>query len=335
MSDEESKKEEDFSEEPEIEDEEDEEEDDNNYVQDDFINDELDDSEHNDSPKPKAAKKRKRKRSHHSQEELDEDDLDLVKESKTQKGRKRLRKAKEKELADHTLLKDENYADEDNFNHPSAFIDQASLPHPSQTISTSLPQLQLFTTIFGHSSDSEEDEPMPAHSPLASMTDDQLQIESEEKHRNDVLKTDIPERLYLRLKSRLEVSDSEMDAESLWIYKNRKHWQSYQSPSEKVIASVRGVIKYFRKDKFDIPFLATYRCYMFQQELQPSDYWEIYEMDVEWNNFLKTKNAIEERLEKSRKFIAGPEVIDECFAMASNSEDLEDIHGYLTFLAKI
>jgi len=75
-----------------------------------------------------------------------------------------------------------------------------------------------------------------------------------------------------------------------------------------MVESIRNVLKHFRVDYFDIPFIVTYRCYLFQQELQPSDFYDIYEMDLEWNNFRKTKLALEEKLEEVEKDI--PNIAD-------------------------
>jgi len=297
---------------------EDEESDDNNeYVQDDFINDDISE-EAPSTPKQPKPHKRKRKRSHRSDEEIDEDDLDLINEGKSRKNRKRLMKANLKEKDEMPELKDEDYEDEGEVIQDE-FIEGGRPTHirgSGEDIPMINEQLNQFNEIFG---DSDEDEDIKPDEGKIEQDDDmhadaieeKIDIENEEKWRNEVIKVDIPERLYIRLKGRLEPTDEELEEEAKWIYKTKKRWKNYHAPEEKVVASIKGVLKHFRKDKFDIPFLATYRCYLFQQELQVNDFYEIYEMDMEWCNFLKTKKAIEDRLDGIRTHIPNSEMIDE------------------------
>jgi len=49
---------------------------------------------------------------------------------------------------------------------------------------------------------------------------------------------------------------------------------------------------------------------LFQQELQASDFYEIYEMDIEWNNFIKSKTAIKNKLDEIRPYVKDMELID-------------------------
>ena len=66
-----------------------------------------------------------------------------------------------------------------------------------------------------------------------------------------------------------------------------------------------------------------------------NDYYEIYELDLEWSNFLRTKLAIEERLESIRNYVPQIEIIDEFLRTATTNNELEDIHTYLSFQSKI
>lgn len=318
-----------------LEDEEEEYEDDNNYVQDDFINDEDEESAH-DSPKQKP-KRNKRKRSHRSEEELDEDDLDLINEGKTKKGRKRLRKATQKEAIDEHELKDESYADE---NYAQDEFIEGEKKHSYQAGVSGIDSKQLgqFQAIFGDSDEDSDEEPIEKveqEEQMDDLMDEGAGFESYEKFRSEILKADIPERLFMRLKGRMNPTDDELESEAKWIYQHKDHWKKYSVTEEKVVESIKGVLKLFRKDHYDIPFLNTYRSYLYQQELQASDFYEIYELDKEWNNFLKTKVAIQDRLEAIRTLIPQVEIIDEFLSQATNNDDLEDVHYYLAFQSKI
>lgn len=320
------------------------EEDQNEYEKDDFI----DDEEYDDYQPSRKHRKRKRKEDRvkkEQDEELDEDDLELINENKSKKkGRKRLMKQKFKAKAE---LEDEQqqqvYEDEesDGEGYQKQYRDEfieGDGGDQQQQFGVANEQLDQFNQIF-HDSDSDDQE-MDAPGKTDQQEDqihttkaieEELGLVTDEEWRNKIAKVDIPERLFVRLKDRLDPTDSELEEEAKWIYSTKKHWKGYHSGEEKIIESINNVLKHFRKNKFDIPFIATYRSYLFQQELQPSDFYEIYEMDLEWDNYLKTRKAIAEKLDEVRPYVPDVDMIDECLALATSNNDLHDIHQFITF----
>ena len=246
----------------EVEDEEEEYEDENHYVDDGFINDEEEDSVQS-SPKAKKknSRKRKRKVSHPSEDQLDEDDLDIINAGKSKKGRKRLKKAIHKETDDANELKDEAYDDENN--QADEFIEGENDRQIAQDgVNIYSEKLDQMHQIFG--SDSEEDVKDDKDKKVTKnmpdeIDDDSMGLERNMKIRNEILKADIPERLYTRLSGRMDPTDEELDAEALWIFKTKDKWRKFGVTDEDIISSIKSVLKYIRKDKFDVPFLATYR----------------------------------------------------------------------------
>lgn len=152
-----------------------------------------------------------------------------------------------------------------------------------------------------------------------------------EEWRNEISRVDIPERLYIRLKDRLNPKESELEMEARWIYNAKKHWKKNQVGEDRMIESITNVLTHFRKNYFDIPFISTYRCYLFQQELEPSDFYEIYEMDLEWDNFLKTQRAVYEKISEVKDKLEDFQTIEDAINLATSNTDLHDILEYVEF----
>jgi hypothetical protein len=297
----------------------------NDYVKDDFIDDDSY-SERSDHKTKPNGKKRKHK-TDVKEEELDEDDLDLINENKGKKGRKRLQKEKYKAQPEEERFDDEVSDHENHQQFIDGDKDEGGVVNE---------QLDQFNQIFADDSESDDEEIKQKEEPIHDRNLDlEMGLQTDEELRNEIAKVDIPERLYTRLRDRLDPTEDELEDEAKWIFAAKKHWKGYHSGEEKTIESIKGVLRHVRKNHFDIPFIATYRCYLFQQELQTSDFYEIYEMDLEWNNFSKTKKAITEKLDAIRTHISDAEVIDECLSTANNNNDLHDVHQYITFCRSI
>lgn len=332
--------------------EEESEEENNDYVKDDFINDDEEYSEEYSYRRKKSRKRKKRDPTEvkKEEEELDEDDLEIINAAKSKKkGRKRLQKAKDKAAPDEEDLDqiqkfEDEEADGGAYGHPQypdEFIESSARPSGGQNIEVANEQLDYFNQIFHDSEDEEEDEEMQA--PVAKKEDleehirtpgalmEDMGLVTDEEWRTEVAKVDIPERLYVRLKGRLEPTEAELEEEAKWIYASKKHWKGNHVGEEKMVESIKNLLRNFRKNHFDIPFIATYRFYLYQQELQPTDCYKIYELDLEWSSFLKSKKAIEQKLDEIRPHIQDADMIDECLALATSNNELQDVHNFITF----
>ncbi|CAI2361702.1 unnamed protein product [Moneuplotes crassus] len=149
--------------------------------------------------------------------------------------------------------------------------------------------------------------------------------------KKEVAEVDIPERLYIRLKNRLKPSTKEIECEAKWIFRHKKHWESCDSKEKSIICSIQNVLTDFRMRYFDIPFITTYRYHLYENYLQRSEIYEIYELDLEWEHFRKTKESLLKRFAQVQDQIQGKEEIEHCIENSITTSDLHDISQYLTF----
>jgi len=314
--------------------EEESEEDQNEYVKDDFIDDDEDEEDKQQS-KPKKKRKRHHDRVKAEDDDILDDDWDLINENnqKNKDKKKRLQKARDKEEERYEDEESDNEPVKKSIKEPDEFI-EGSHSHVAN-IGVANEQLDAYNQIFH---DSESDEEMEEEKKVEEeiihtkkRLEEELGLVTNEEWRTEVARVDIPERLYIRLKGRLEPSEHELEEEAKWIYTTKKHWKKHQAGEERIIESITSVLKHFRKNYFDIPFISTYRCYLFQQELEPSDFYEIYEMDLEWNNFLKTKRSIIEKVQEVRAELEDPKMIDDSLTLSTSNNHLYDILQYVNF----
>ena len=55
--------------------------------------------------------------------------------------------------------------------------------------------------------------------------------------------------------------------------------------SEHVKKKIQKVLKMFRCEHLDIPMITRYRRYEYQKELDESDVWNIFRLDLEYDKF--------------------------------------------------
>lgn len=282
--------------------------------------------------------------------ELDEDDIDLVNEAKgisKSNKRKRLKKAIAKEEEEDKAF----YTDEDDDGsegHPDLSASEAfrALKGPSkiQTNVTS-EQMDLVNKIFNNSDDDDEEDikklpaPIKKEYPDERLTSDKMipdssKLHTDPKFRAKVADVDIPERLYIRYMDRLEPKKKEIEEEALYIYNARKAYKPFTGNEEITIKKIEEVLHNLRIDHYDLPFIATYRCYMFAPELTEEDFTEIYELDLEWNNFNKTKKALRKNFEKIKEHVSDPDQIRVFLNNAMSNNELMDIHHFINFYKK-
>ena len=60
---------------------------------------------------------------------------------------------------------------------------------------------------------------------------------------------------------------------------------------------IKDVLELYRKGHHDIPFIITYRKNQYEPLLNKNDIWKIYDLDLEWNSFRTTKEALRTNLD--------------------------------------
>ena len=111
--------------------------------------------------------------------------------------------------------------------------------------------------------------------------------------------TDMPERVQLLHPNRPAVFPNELEQEALWIAENDAI--APNADREQVRAAALHVLKFLRKDFFEVPFIFAHRQDYFTDEeateLAPplfsrKDLWTISEQDVKWRQILERKRRM-------------------------------------------
>eukprot|EP01022_Parablepharisma_sp_SALTPOND_P008951 TRINITY_DN1373_c0_g1_i2.p1 TRINITY_DN1373_c0_g1~~TRINITY_DN1373_c0_g1_i2.p1 ORF type:complete len:1804 (-),score=237.19 TRINITY_DN1373_c0_g1_i2:8682-14093(-) len=194
-------------------------------------------------------------------------------------------------------------------------------------------QLQVAQEIFGDFGDLPEVRPTAEEEALVR---EQRKIRLEELYEpkeitskyvtefdKKIKETDIPERMQLYLEDRLTVTQEELQAETEWIWKQRKE------KDQKDL--LKNVLETYKVEHFETPFIYTYRKHVYKQALDKKTLWDIYKLDREWDYLCDQKGRLLKRLQpivdQYKQFTP---ILEELQAVQSLSE-IEDIRGFIDF----
>ena len=101
---------------------------------------------------------------------------------------------------------------------------------------------------------------------------------------------DIPERLQLKVKD----NEDDLTKESQWIFNAIIVELKYQNPEkfEEIKTKIQRVLKMFKKDKMDIPYINRYCRAKLIPELEQKDVWRIFNLDIEYGKLLDQKQKV-------------------------------------------
>lgn len=107
----------------------------------------------------------------------------------------------------------------------------------------------------------------------------------------EIAENDIPERLQIRYKNRVNPTDESLRQEAQWIYNivweqndSRELHGGIQKTQENLDKILR-VLKMIRIEQLDIPFIAKYKVADLLPEINADLIWQIYNLDVEYCKF--------------------------------------------------
>lgn len=153
-----------------------------------------------------------------------------------------------------------------------------------------------------------------------------------------ILKTDIPERLQVKLENRIKPSEDELVQEADWVLDRLSFYCVYQKedktsaiddPFEKRTAETQKfkygkllqqkdaktkilkVLGLLRTECRDVPMIAKHRKMQYADELDEESIWIIYNLDQEYGRFLRHKRQIQDFLNKAIQINPQIKVIDE------------------------
>jgi hypothetical protein len=133
-----------------------------------------------------------------------------------------------------------------------------------------------------------------------------------------ILKTDVPERLQVKLENRMKPTDEELTLEAEWVL-DRLSFHSVYTKEDKVAGiddpfekrnepakfkygkllqqkdaktKIFRVLHLLRSELRDVPMIAKHRKMQYADELDEESIWIIYNLDQEYGRFLRHKRQI-------------------------------------------
>lgn len=151
---------------------------------------------------------------------------------------------------------------------------------------------------------------------------------SEEDKR--IINEDYPERLLTRYKlEELNTLSQEIKPEVEWICEQKNYNDSLNKKKK-----ITTFLELYKKDFYDIPYIITYRYYLFEHEFQKKDLWEIYELDKEYQKLMDLKkkvlnnfNALDSYLNEKIFHTMKEKYIDN----AKTIQDLNNMMDYINY----
>ena len=145
-----------------------------------------------------------------------------------------------------------------------------------------------------------------------------------------IINEDYPERLLTRYKlEELPTLSQEIKPEVEWICEQQNY---NDSPNKK--KKVATFLELYKKDFYDIPYIITYKYYLFEHELQRKELWEIFELDKEYqklmdfkkkviNNFNTLESYLNEKIFHTMK--------EKCIDNAKTMQELTNMMNYISY----
>ena len=157
-----------------------------------------------------------------------------------------------------------------------------------------------------------------------------LEQEYISKEDKKIIDEDYPERLLLRFKlDELPTLSQEIKPEVEWICEQKNY---NDSPNKK--KKITTLLELYKKQFLDIPYIITYKYYLFEHELQIKDLWEIFELDKEYQKLMDLKkkvmnnfNSLESYLNEKIFHNMKEKYIDN----AKNIQELNNMMNYINY----
>ena len=108
------------------------------------------------------------------------------------------------------------------------------------------------------------------------------------KEEKIIVNADYPERLVTRYKiDDLKNLSEEIKEEVEWICE-QKGYKDFHTKKKKI----NTLLELFKKDFLDIPYIITYRFYLFKHDFLINELWEIFELDYEYQKLAELRKSV-------------------------------------------
>lgn len=119
-------------------------------------------------------------------------------------------------------------------------------------------------------------------------------------------------------------NDLELKNEAEWIYRSVFEGNIDNLNFSSIVAKIVYVLKFLKRDHFEVPFIYTYRKDYYLPDLKLSDLWEIYDWDEKWEHLQYRKSFLYEKYLSAK-------VPDEYFILleeSSKETEVQDLYDH-------
>lgn len=215
----------------------------------------------------------------------------IIEKPKEKKSKKKLRKRlRKKDREDLDLIQD--HLEQQDFQRP---MSKPKLMEDSEDISDEEREhghdesgLQTLAAIFEHESIEE-----PAKEKESEFEPAEKKERFNTREYNEIIQTDIPERLQIRLKYRENPEGEEIIAETDWLVSRfiaREREVQRMFTTDSLRNKVNRFLRMYRVEKNEITYIQVYKIHLLEPELKPGDIWELEKWDCDWSFIWESKS---------------------------------------------
>ena len=145
-----------------------------------------------------------------------------------------------------------------------------------------------------------------------------------------IINADYPERLLMRFKlEELPTLSQEIKPELEWICE-QKNYNDSPTKKKKIIT----FLELLKKDFLDIPYIITYKYYLFEHDLTKRELWEIFELDKEYQKLMDLKKKVINNFNSLEPFLNEKiyhNMKEKCIDNARTIQDLKNMMNYINY----
>ena len=251
-----------------------------------------------------VAKKQKKKKKLHRVRDIDKDEIMREREDLKSDEENYSRKSSESEIKNRNIKKTRKYSDD------------------SQEYRKERRKKDDFI-VYG-----EQSRPRRERAIEKSVKTQLLEQEIITEEDKAIIEADYPERLLMRYKlEELDTLSQEIKPELEWICEEKNY---NDSPIKK--KKISTLLEFLKKDFLDIPYIITYKYYIFEHDLTKRELWEIYELDKEYQKLIELKKKVINNFEALEPYLNEKVFLNMRENCIDNAKTIQDLKNMMNFI---
>ena len=150
------------------------------------------------------------------------------------------------------------------------------------------------------------------------------------KEDKEIVNADYPERLLERYSiDELKNLSQEIKEEVEWI-SEQKNYNDFINKKKKI----NTLLELYKKDFLDIPYIITYKFYLFEHDFTEKELWEIFELDYEYQKLLELKKKVMNNFASLEPYLNEKiyhNMKEKCIDNAKTIQDLKNMMIYIDY----